>query len=144
MATAARDGLKQRKEAVAVVGRSPTSVVCPVLVGRAAILEAIEGLLGDALSGRGRTALFAGEAGVGKSRLVAAVKERFGARSPAALVLEGHCFEPDRSLPYAPFLDLLRAHLAIHTPEEIGRHPGPSAWPRAVSARAWATRRVCG
>lgn len=48
------------------------SVVCPVLVGRDLYVEALGELMECAGSGKGQTALVAGEAGLGKSRLVAA------------------------------------------------------------------------
>ena len=46
-----------------------------------------------------------GEAGIGKSRLVSEMKSR--AENRGLLVLRGQCFETDRALPYAPFVDLL-------------------------------------
>ena len=49
------------------------SVVCPVLIGRTAELAAFHLLLEQAKSGSGHVALLSGEAGVGKSRLVAEV-----------------------------------------------------------------------
>jgi len=53
-----------------------TSVICPVLVGRAPQLEALSRLIVQAHNSHGQTALIAGEAGVGKSRLVAETKAR--------------------------------------------------------------------
>jgi DNA-binding CsgD family transcriptional regulator len=85
------------------------SVVSPIVVGRAPLLAALHELLEQAVAGAGRIVLLAGEAGVGKSRLVGEVKGRAQERGVA--LLEGHCFEPDRALPYGPLLDLLRAHL---------------------------------
>jgi DNA-binding CsgD family transcriptional regulator/tetratricopeptide (TPR) repeat protein len=84
--------------------------VSPVIVGRAPYLDALDEHLAAAQAGRGQTVLVAGEAGVGKSRLVAEVRARSAARGMGVLV--GRCFEPDRVLPYAPLLELLRAHLA--------------------------------
>src|SRR5688500_4301458 len=82
-------------------------VVCPVLIGRAPHLEALERYLRYVLENRGQTLLVAGEAGVGKSRLVAEARER--AEQHGMTVLQGHCFETHQSLPYAPLIDLLRA-----------------------------------
>jgi predicted ATPase len=55
-----------------------------------------------------------GEAGIGKSRLIAEAKAE--ASAPGFLLLQGSCFQVDSSYPYAPLLDLLRAS-AVPTPE---------------------------
>jgi DNA-binding CsgD family transcriptional regulator len=99
------------------------SVVCPVLVGRAAPVAALERLLERACAGRGTAALLVGEAGVGKSRLIAEAKDR--ARHRGMAILEGHCFESDRILPYAPLLDLLRAIPRDLPGEELAHALGP-------------------
>ncbi|MFN8515706.1 MAG: AAA family ATPase [Chloroflexia bacterium] len=99
------------------------SVVCPVLVGRAPPVAALERLLERTCVGQGTTALLAGEAGIGKSRLVAEMKER--ARQRGMLVLEGHCFEADRILPYAPLLDLMRALPGDLSGDELASAFGP-------------------
>jgi DNA-binding CsgD family transcriptional regulator len=85
-------------------------MVCPVVVGRVPHLAALAAHLEAARDGRGGTVLIAGEAGIGKSRLVAELRALATARGMH--VLAGRCFEPDRVLPYAPLLDLLRALLA--------------------------------
>ena len=46
------------------------SVRCPVLVGRDAEMESLRTALADAGAGRGSVVVLAGEAGVGKSRLL--------------------------------------------------------------------------
>lgn len=85
-------------------------VRCPVLIGRAADLDALWALAAASKSGHGQTALIAGEAGVGKSRLAEEVAS--GAAADGFLVLRGHCAEGDVSSPYAPLLDLLRSQFA--------------------------------
>lgn len=80
-------------------------IVCPTTIGRAAHLAAIDRLLDNLVAGRGQTLLIAGEAGIGKSRLVAETKARAVDRGLSIRV--GQCFETDRALPYAPFLELL-------------------------------------
>lgn len=82
-------------------------VVCPVLIDRVNELAALYGLIGQARSGKGQVALLSGEAGVGKSRLVAETKAYAAARD--FLLLQGNCFQTDLSYPYAPLLDLLRS-----------------------------------
>jgi DNA-binding NarL/FixJ family response regulator len=101
------------------------SIICPVLIGRTAQLDALERRIALARDGQGQVALIAGDAGVGKSRLVAEARAR--AVEQEFAVFQGHCFEPDRALPYAPLLDLLRAFLATHLVDEIADALGPSA-----------------
>jgi DNA-binding CsgD family transcriptional regulator/tetratricopeptide (TPR) repeat protein len=84
--------------------------VSPVLLGREAALTAIDTLLAGAQAGQGQTLLVAGESGIGKSRLVHEVEQR--AAGLGLAVLRGQCFEADRSLPYAPWMDLLHGTLA--------------------------------
>ena len=81
-------------------------VVCPVLIGRTAQLDALTSCIDGAVAGTGQLLLIAGEAGIGKSRLVA--EAAAVAAAHGCLVLRGACFEPDRSAPYAPFLEILR------------------------------------
>jgi tetratricopeptide (TPR) repeat protein len=86
----------------------------------------------QAYRGHGQTVLISGEAGIGKSRLVTetirhARSSDVQAESQAALILEGRCFEPDRALPYAPFLDLLRSFLSIHSLDAAVELLGPNA-----------------
>ena len=107
------------------------SIVCPVLIGRRSHLDSLVQFIGQAHSGQGQTVLISGEAGIGKSRLVAeAIRyihtSRAQTASPAPLILEGRCFEPDRSLPYAPFLDVLRSFLAAHSPQNLTELLGPT------------------
>jgi putative ribosome biogenesis GTPase RsgA len=49
-------------------------IVCPVLIDRVDELAILHELIDQAKSGRGHVALLSGEAGVGKSRLVAETK----------------------------------------------------------------------
>jgi predicted ATPase len=101
------------------------SVVCPVLIGRASNLDAIDRLIDHAANGAGRVALIAGEAGIGKSRLVDEIKSR--AASRGMLLLQGGCFEIDRSLPYAPFIDLLRTFFTNFSADQIKRFVDPAS-----------------
>ncbi len=58
-----------------------------------------------ALGGRGRLVLVAGEAGVGKSRLVAEVAAEADARGMR--VLTGHCVDSESAAPYLPFVEMI-------------------------------------
>src|SRR5713226_5919409 len=87
-------------------------VICPVLIGRAHDLTTLHLLVDRAQSGQGQVALVSGEAGIGKSRLVAEVKTY--AASHDFLLVQGSCFPTDHAIPYAPLLDLLRSFLTGH------------------------------
>ncbi len=93
-------------------------VVCPILIGRVADLTALQVLIDQAKQGEGQVALISGEAGIGKSRLVAEVKT--SAASQGFMPLQGNCFQADRAFPYAPFLDLLRSYFSGSSP--LTRH----------------------
>ena len=84
-------------------------VLCPIIVGRTPYLDVLEQHLDEAQSGHGQTLLLVGESGIGKSRLVAEAKT--WADQNGLTIFQGTCFEPDRVVPYAPFLDLLRAYI---------------------------------
>jgi DNA-binding CsgD family transcriptional regulator len=86
-------------------------VVCPVMIGHAAQLDAIRQGIDRAKAGQGQAVLIAGEAGVGKSRLAAEAKT-YAAES-GFVILEGTCFPQDSACPYAPLLDLLRAQFTV-------------------------------
>ena len=66
-----------------------------LLVGRDPELATLTTLLDDALSGRGRSALLLGDAGIGKTRLAEAIADRASARGCA--VAWGRC--PDGEAP---------------------------------------------
>ncbi len=109
-----------------------TSIVCPVLIGRGSQLEMLVQLMEQGCAGQGQTVLVAGEAGIGKSRLVTEAVQhlqssRMQVKQPAAVFLQGHCFEQDAVLPYAPILDMLRSFLASRSSGDIARFLGPTA-----------------
>jgi len=76
------------------------------LVGREAELARLRGLLQDAAAGRAVTGLVSGDAGIGKSRLVAEAMQI--AESDGFTVLCGQCAEIGDSVPYLPFADAFR------------------------------------
>ncbi len=76
------------------------------LVGRDGELTRLLGLLDDASAGRPSHALISGDAGVGKTRLVAELAARAADRG--FLVLSGRCAELGDSIPYLPLADALR------------------------------------
>ena len=81
-------------------GRSP-------LVGRQDELALLLAALEAARDGRGSAYLVTGEAGIGKSRLIAEL--RTVARSAGATVLQGGCFDTAGELiPYGPIVEAVR------------------------------------
>ena len=100
-------------------------VVCPILVGRSAELNVLQECIETAASGQGGVVLLSGEAGIGKSRLVAELQQSASAQD--FQLLSGQCFPTDRSCSYAPLLDLLRAFLVPLSPAQITTAMGASA-----------------
>src|SRR5258707_11764417 len=100
-------------------------VICPVLIGRKLDCDALFRFIEHTRSGDGQIVALSGEAGIGKSRLIAETRAR--AAQAGMLVLQGNCFEPDHALPYAPLLDMLRAYCITHDSEEVIRSLGPTA-----------------
>jgi DNA-binding CsgD family transcriptional regulator/tetratricopeptide (TPR) repeat protein len=86
------------------------TVVCPVLIDRVSELATLYELIDQAENGKGQVILLSGEAGIGKSRLVAEAKAY--AAVQGFLLLQGNSFPADLSYPYAPLLDLLRSSAA--------------------------------
>ncbi len=85
-------------------------VVCPVLIERVSDLATLHALIAQAKSGRGQVVLLSGEAGIGKSRLVAEARAYVAAQQ--FLLFQGNCFSADIAYPYAPLLDLVRSSAA--------------------------------
>jgi DNA-binding CsgD family transcriptional regulator len=98
-------------------------VVCPVLIGRSGDLAALRTLADLAKRGQGQVALVSGEAGIGKSRLIAEGKTY--ALTQGFKLFQGNCFQGDTACPYAPLLDLLRTHFAGQSETESARELGP-------------------
>ncbi len=74
------------------------------LLGREAELAAIDEVLASARAGRGRALFVTGEAGIGKSSVLAVARERAG----DALVLDGAAWESPGAPPYWPWIQVLR------------------------------------
>src|SRR5579872_10372 len=92
-----------------------TPVLCRALIGCSSERDMLSQLIESARNGQGQVALVSGEAGIGKSRLVAEAKTQ---ADGDFLILQGNCFQVDSSYPYAPLLDLLRA-FAAQSPLDI-------------------------
>lgn len=85
----------------------------PVPIGRDRELAILYGHLAEALDGRGTCVLIDGEAGVGKTTLVAALDREAQARGMHALT--GHCYDLMETPPYAPWNEILDRSRAFLT-----------------------------
>ncbi|MEU0005497.1 AAA family ATPase [Streptomyces sp. NPDC006314] len=85
---------------------SQIAFTTPPLIGRDEELTRLTGLLERSRSGEARAVLIAGDAGVGKTRLLDEVAGR--AARAGATVVTGHCVDlGDVGLPYLPFTEIL-------------------------------------
>ena len=96
-----------------MTGPFQKSVVSPVLIDRVNELATLQALIDQEKSGRGQVVLLSGEAGIGKSRLVAEVKTEAVSRD--LLLMQGSCFPTDYAIPYAP----LRGSLLLQIEEAV-------------------------
>jgi len=76
------------------------------LIGRESALAAASSVLDDARRGAGQFLMISGEAGIGKTAMLAALVSRAG---PAPLILRGFCWEGDGAPPYWPWSQVLQA-----------------------------------
>lgn len=81
-------------------------LLCPILVGRDELLELADRRLDEAAAGRGHLLLLAGEAGIGKTRLLDALLRK--AAGAGYRVARGDLAPQDRQVPLASILDLAR------------------------------------
>jgi DNA-binding CsgD family transcriptional regulator len=81
-------------------------LVCPILVGRDDLLALAERRLAEARGGRGHVLFLAGEAGIGKTRLLGSIERR--ASGLGFRVARGGTYPGDLEVPGAVFLELGR------------------------------------
>jgi DNA-binding CsgD family transcriptional regulator len=116
-------------------------LLCPVLVGRRAEIQALELALAGALAGEGGCVVITGEAGIGKSRLIRELSQLAAARRVP--VVAGRAVPASASAPYRPvteaLLQLLRRRplpddpsLAPWLPHLAALLPGSVAGSRAA------------
>jgi predicted ATPase len=85
-----------------------TRTLCPALIGRDGELAVLSDALRAARDGTGQAVLVAGDAGIGKTRLVDELATP--AEAAGVPVLRGGCAETDLRIPYLPFIEALRGH----------------------------------
>ena len=104
-------------------GSSRSQYAPTLLPGRADALTALDSALERAAAGRGGLVVIEGEAGIGKSRLLATWSAK--AASAGATMLAARCEEVARGLPLQALLDALDDHLSAIGParaeEVLGR-----------------------
>ena len=122
----------RRRPIVAVVpepvtsGGSPTFATPPLeplqlatdtpLIGRVEEMVRLQAGLAEAVGGRGRVMAIVGEAGVGKTRLVAELAAEV--HNVGGRLLIGRCHESEQILPFGPWVDALGS----------GRAPADQTW----------------
>ncbi len=82
------------------------TLLSPLLVGRDELLQLVDRRIAEAAAGRGELLMLAGEAGIGKTRLLAATLRK--ARAAGFRVAKGDIGPHDRQVPLASVLDLAR------------------------------------
>jgi len=97
-------------------------VICPILVGRDESVEALTRIAAECAAGEGHVVLVTGDAGIGKSRLVAELRAALS--DQGWRVLQGNCFEQDKSVPYAAWTDMLKRYARGGGLAEVARTPG--------------------
>ncbi len=90
------------------------------LVARDRELQTLVDLFREVKSGRGQVVFIAGEAGIGKSRLVLEFRRRLAEAGEDVTWLEGRCVSFGQSIPFLPLIDQFRENFRI---EEFDGEP---------------------
>jgi class 3 adenylate cyclase/tetratricopeptide (TPR) repeat protein len=106
-------GRRSRLDAAIERGLTP-------LVGRARELDILRERFREAQLGRGQVVFVAGEAGIGKSRLLLEFRRGLVESGEDATWLEGQCVSFGQAIPFLPIVDQLRRNFAI---EELDGEP---------------------
>ena len=121
-------------------------VLCPILVGRDDLLELFDRLIAEAVSGRGSAVFLAGQAGLGKTRLIRAADRKAEA---AGLRVDGGSVAPqDHQVPLASIREMAAGMRGSDEwgslSEDLlaidGRHDGDALGARRLIVRAAADR----
>jgi class 3 adenylate cyclase/tetratricopeptide (TPR) repeat protein len=106
-------GRRSRLDAAIERGLTP-------LVGRGSELAALRERLREVRAGRGQVVFVAGEAGIGKSRLLLEFRRGLAEANENVTWLEGQCVSFGQSIPFLPVIDQLRRNFGI---EELDGEP---------------------
>jgi class 3 adenylate cyclase/tetratricopeptide (TPR) repeat protein len=106
-------GRRARLDVAAERGHTP-------LVGRERELSTLLDLFAKVKAGHGQVVQIAGEAGIGKSRLLFEFRRRLAEAGEQATWLEGRCISFGQSIPFLPMVDHLRENFRI---EEFDGEP---------------------
>ena len=87
------------------------------LVGRDAELTVVARAVDDVRGGTGRVLGVVGDAGIGKTALLAALDD--GARGAGLQVFEGRGAEHERDVPFGVVIDALDEHVATLSPRRL-------------------------
>jgi tetratricopeptide (TPR) repeat protein len=90
------------------------------LVGRERELATLRERYREVKAGRGQFVGLAGEAGIGKSRLVLEFRRALAQAGEAFTWLEGHCISFGQASPFLPLIELLRANFQL---DEVDGEP---------------------
>lgn len=121
-------------------------LLCPLLVGRDDLLELVDRAIAETAQGRGRTLFLAGQAGLGKTRLIRATIRKAEA---AGLRVDGGSVAPqDHQVPLASIRDMaagMRGNEAFGSLSADllaidGRHDGDALGARRLIVRSTADR----
>ena len=99
-------GRRARLDVMAERGLTP-------LVGRERELNTLVDLFREVKAGRGQVAFIAGEAGIGKSRVVLEFRRSLAQAGEEATWVEGRCVSFGQSIPFLPLIDQLRENFRI-------------------------------
>ena len=104
----------------------PSSTGRTPYVGRSDELAVLRQAVDRAVAGVGGVALIAGEAGLGKTRLVDEIA--LYARAHGMFVVRGHCYDMEGAPPYVPFVEAIEYGLAV-TARQVFREAMGDAGP---------------
>jgi tetratricopeptide (TPR) repeat protein len=92
------------------------------LVGRDKEIAALRNAIEAMLHGTGGVVFIEGEPGIGKTRLIG--EASLYAHLKGSQVFTGHCYDADLTLPYQPFIEIVKAYVQTNIePGSTGRLP---------------------